>query len=115
MRIPQRNCQISRLLAIAAAGVQDCIITAAVDLPDCPHGLERATLKTGNDITRTDSPADAERALLPHLRWELTQVMTRVQPDDLSNAEIAALLAILRPALTRIVGGPTSGPRLRLV
>jgi hypothetical protein len=48
--------------------------------------------------------------LLPHLRWELEQVMSRVRPDDLSAAEIAALLAILGPAHSRVIGGPAGRP-----
>ncbi len=42
-----------------------------------------------------------------HLRWELLQVMSRLRPDDLSVVEIAALLVILEPAHSRIVGRPT--------
>jgi hypothetical protein len=53
--------------------------------------------------------------MLPHLRWELEQVMTRVCPQDLSTAEIAALLAILRPAHSRVIGGPASRPGLRVL
>lgn len=52
---------------------------------------------------------------VPHLRQELQQVMSRVRPDDLSAAEIVALLAILSPADRRVVGGPTSRPRLRIL
>jgi hypothetical protein len=44
--------------------------------------------------------------VLPHLRWELEQVMLRVRPQDLSAAEVAGLLAILRPAHSRVIGGP---------
>lgn len=42
--------------------------------------------------------------LLPHLRWELEQVMSRVRPDDLSSQEITALLEILTPAHSRVIG-----------
>jgi len=52
--------------------------------------------------------------LLPHLRWELEQVMSRVRPDDLSAAEITALLAILTPAHSRVIGGPAGRPGLRI-
>jgi hypothetical protein len=41
--------------------------------------------------------------LLPHLRWELGAVMSRVRPDDLSATEITALLAILMPAHSRVI------------
>lgn len=52
--------------------------------------------------------------VLPLLRWELAQVMSRVRPEDLSDAEIAALLAILMPAHSRVIGGPTGWPGLTL-
>jgi hypothetical protein len=42
--------------------------------------------------------------VMPHLRWELEQVMTRVRPEDLSGVEIAALLVIPRPAHSRVIG-----------
>lgn len=53
--------------------------------------------------------------LLPHLRWELEQVMSRVRPADLSAAEVAALLAILAPAHSRVIGSPAGRPGLHLV
>jgi hypothetical protein len=53
--------------------------------------------------------------VLPHLRWELAQVMSRVRPEDLSAAEIAALLAILMPAHSRVIGRPAGRPRLRVL
>jgi hypothetical protein len=51
--------------------------------------------------------------LSPHLRWELEQIMSQVRPVDLSVGEIAGLLAILAPAHSRVIGGPTSRPALR--
>jgi hypothetical protein len=51
----------------------------------------------------------------PHLRWELQQIMSRVHPDDLSAAEITGLLAILIPAHSRVIGGPTGRPPLRVL
>jgi hypothetical protein len=54
-------------------------------------------------------------SVLPHLRWELEQVMSRVRPEDLSAAEIAALLAILMPAHSRVIGGPTGRAGLRVL
>ena len=49
---------------------------------------------------------------LPHLRWELKQVMSRVRPEDLSANEIAELLAVLTPAHCRVIGGPPGRPGL---
>jgi hypothetical protein len=48
--------------------------------------------------------------LSAHLRRKLQQVMSRVRPEDLSVAEIVALLDILTPADSRVVGGPASRP-----
>lgn len=50
--------------------------------------------------------------VLPHLRWELKQVMSRVRPEDLSAGEIAELLAVLTPAHCRVIGGPPGRPGL---
>jgi hypothetical protein len=47
--------------------------------------------------------------LLPHLRWELQQVMSRVRPDDLSTSEITRLLAILAPAHSRLIDRRADG------
>ncbi|MDT5335983.1 MAG: hypothetical protein QOD90_1488 [Mycobacterium sp.] len=49
-----------------------------------------------------------------HLRWELAQLMSRVRPDDLSAVEITALLLVLRPADSRVVGRPTTRPKVHL-
>ena len=60
--------------------------------------------------------ADTDRThLLPHLQWKLQEMMSRVRPADLSVAEISALLDILAPAHCRVIGGPDSRPRLRLL
>ena len=62
-----------------------------------------------------DHASTQKNRSVPHLRWELQQVMSRVRPDDLSAAEIVALLAILSPADCRVIGGPTGRPRLRIL
>jgi hypothetical protein len=49
-----------------------------------------------------------------HLRWELVQIMSRVRPEDLSAVEIAALLAILIPADSRVIGRPAGRPKVRI-
>jgi hypothetical protein len=73
--------------------------------------------KVGAHITAAhdDTETVARPRLLPHLRWELEQVMTRVRPADLSAAEIAALLGILRLAHSRVIGGPPGRPGLRII
>jgi hypothetical protein len=60
-----------------------------------------------------DHVMTGKNCVLPHLRWELEQVMLGVRPQDLSAVEVAGLLAILRPAHSRVIGGPAG--RLRLV
>lgn len=64
--------------------------------------------------SRAEEGVPARGGGLPHLRWELEQVMTRVKPNDLSADEIAGLLGILRPAHSRVIGGPTGRPGLHL-
>lgn len=39
-----------------------------------------------------------------HLRWQLQQMMSRVQPEHLSDKEITALCDVLLPADLRING-----------
>ncbi|MDT5015573.1 MAG: hypothetical protein QOD39_1733 [Mycobacterium sp.] len=53
-------------------------------------------------------------SLAYHLRWELVQVMSRVRPEDLSAVEVAALLVILAPAESRVIGGPAGRPGARV-
>jgi hypothetical protein len=62
-----------------------------------------------------DCAHDQEMRLSPHLRRELEQVMSQVRPDDLSVVEIAALLSILVPAHSRVIGRPAGWPVLRVV
>ncbi|MDT5093356.1 MAG: hypothetical protein QOG37_1532 [Mycobacterium sp.] len=67
-------------------------------------------------VTEMTGAATADQSgVLPHLRWELLQVMSRVRPEDLSAAEIAALLLVLTPAHSRVIGGPALRPGLRVV
>jgi hypothetical protein len=62
------------------------------------------------DDDALDAGTASHRLLSSHLRSRLQRVMTRVRPDDLSIAEIVALLDILTPADFRVVGGPASRP-----
>jgi hypothetical protein len=65
--------------------------------------------EVGDCITVGFNDVATGRILLSlHLRLELQQMMSRVRPEDLSAAEIAALLDILTPADSRVVGGPAS-------
>ena len=69
--------------------------------------------KIGDRINATRGYSKMGRAkFLPHLRWELKQVMSRVRPEDLSADEIADLLAVLTPAHCRVIGGPPGRPGL---
>jgi hypothetical protein len=78
--------------------------------------FETDFLEVGDRITAACSfVKTGGDSVLPHLRWELEQVMSRVRPEDLSAAEIAALLAILMPAHSRVIGGPTGRPGLRVL
>lgn len=75
------------------------------------HRLQRELIA---EVVR-DCADDEETRLSPHLRRELEQVMSRVRPHDLSVVEIAALLAILVPAHSRVIGGPAGWPVLRVL
>jgi len=67
--------------------------------------------EVGDCITVGFNDVATGRILLSsHLRLELQQMMSRVRPEDLSAAEIAALLDILAPADSRVVGGPAGRP-----
>ena len=63
-------------------------------------------------VAARDHVTTGRNCLLPHLQWELEQVLSRVRPQDLSAAEVAGLLGILKSAHCRIVGGPTGRPGL---
>ena len=91
-----------------------CFGDRAGPIPAAPQTdlSEQGISKVGDHINANPNTAQSEH---PHVRWELEQVMTRVRPEDLSATEIAALLAILRPAHARVVGGPASRPGLRIL
>jgi hypothetical protein len=76
---------------------------------------ETSPSPVGDRPVSRDTDTSSGTFFMPHLRWELEQVMSRVGPDDLSAAEIAALLDVLRPAHCRVIGGPASRPSLRLL
>ena len=77
--------------------------------------VEAESSRVGKPPREARGQEDTDRnCLLPHLRWELAQVMSRVRPDDLSVTEIDALLAVLTPAHSRIIGGPAGRPELRI-
>ena len=59
-----------------------------------------------------DHVTTGRHCLVPHLRWELEQVLSRVRPQDLSAAEVAGLLGVLTAAYSRVIGGPTGRPGL---
>lgn len=66
--------------------------------------------------TKSDvAAAPISLSSLRNLVWELKDVMSRIAPEDLSAAEISALLGILTPAQSRVVGRPAARPGLRIV
>jgi hypothetical protein len=71
--------------------------------------------EVGGRITAgLDFATTGRNGVLALLRWELQQVMSRVRPEDLSAVEITALLAVLVPAHSRVIGGPAGQPGLRV-
>lgn len=72
------------------------------------------TLETEGSESKVDA-SPANLLSLPSLVWELREVMSRIVPEDLSAAEIAALLGILAPAESRVIGRPAARPGLHIV
>lgn len=66
---------------------------------------------TESDVAATPISLSSSRNLV----WELKDVMSRILPEDLSAAEISALLGILTPVRSRVVGRPAARPGLRIV
>lgn len=89
-----------------ATGVTDLILESQVG------SLFDTESTAGRDSTSVGPGwmAEDRKRLSHHLRWELQQMMSRVRPDDLSVAEIVALLDILKPANSRVIGGPACRP-----
>lgn len=51
-----------------------------------------------------------------HLKWEAGQMVSHLKPDDLTDIELSALIAVLHAAHARILAGPTAGrPTLTLI
>jgi hypothetical protein len=51
-----------------------------------------------------------------HLLWELRQMMAAMPPDDLTNSELAAAVAVLQAAHARAIAPPTEDrPIFRIV
>lgn len=51
-----------------------------------------------------------------HLKWEAGQMITHLQPDDLTDMELSALIAVLHAAHARVLGDPSSTrPTLTIV
>ena len=90
------------MFLILKVGVRSLFDTDLPEVGDLINAARRYGKTGGNRV-------------LPHLRWELAQVMSRVRPEDLSAAEIAALLAVLMPAHSRVIGGPAGRPRLHML
>lgn len=84
--------------------------------PEPPGDLARRIAAT---VQVTATP-DAEQRLLPHIKWEVVELMRRVSPDDLEASELIAIAGILAAAHSRILmlspgPGPRRPRRLRLV
>jgi hypothetical protein len=69
-------------------------------------------------ITRVRAALDIGETsqMRPHLAWEAGQMVSHLQPDDLTTLELAALVAVLHAAHARVLGGPASSrPTLTIV
>jgi len=75
--------------------------------PETPREITRrldATMQIGAD-------EESAAKLLPHLRWELGELMRRVGPEDLEPTELLGILGILAGVHSRILGRPLGGAR----
>lgn len=64
------------------------------------------------------STPEAQERFLPHMRWQLRAMMADVKPNDLTPAELIALLSLLVPAHSRVLvarGAPPGGPVLTVL
>lgn len=110
---------VNRCFLLAPAGYPEVVNSAANTQSERRGGgalkkHEGLLLQTGgSELTAEADPSSF--VPLANRVSELIRVMSRVQPDDLSAAEIAALLGILAPADSRVNGRPTARPGLRLV
>jgi hypothetical protein len=72
-----------------------------------------------NDIlTRVAAALDIGETsqMRPHLKWEASQMVSHLTPDDLTTLELAALVAVLHAAHTRVLDGPAgTRPTLTIV
>lgn len=71
-------------------------------------------------ITRVKGALDigesSQPKMRPHLKWEAGQMVTHLNPDDLTTLELAALIAVLHTAHARVLDGPSSTrPTLTLI
>jgi hypothetical protein len=58
----------------------------------------------------------AEQRIRAHLEWEAREMIAHVSPDKMTTLELAALIAILHSAHSRVLMLPTGGrPTLRIV
>jgi hypothetical protein len=119
----EQNCEIVYILTNVWIAVE-CSLGVGYSLVTTlkkPRASKTCTFKGGINLNLSeasdigfspcdDATPDSDR-LLPHLRWELEQVMSRVRPVDLSGTEIVALLAVLTAAHCRVIGGPADRPR----
>jgi hypothetical protein len=69
---------------------------------------------TAIDLMHDEEAVDQFEA---HARWSLREVMKRVKPSDCTATEVMALLAVLAPVHSRLLGGvaPVSSPVLTLI
>jgi hypothetical protein len=74
----------------------------------------RAHIDAVLDVTFTDA---ARGKIRSHLVWELREMINHISPADMTDAELAAAIAVFYPVHARVLAPvPTRPPeRLRLV
>lgn len=69
-------------------------------------------------ITRVNAALDVAQSsdMRPHLEWEAKQLLSHIPPERMTVGELAALVAVLHAAHTRVLDPPGGrGPTLRIV
>ena len=70
----------------------------------------RAHINTVLDVTFTDA---ARGKIRSHLVWELREMINHISPADMTDAELAAAIAVFHPIHARVIAPEPK--RLRLV
>ena len=81
------------------------------------------TTATDSELSELRAHIDAMLEIVPtgrgriraHLLWEIREVINRVRPEDLTDSELVAAIAVFQAAHARVITPPTGDrPILRI-